>query len=80
MNSEPFPTSSHPPQGGIILFGKDLLTDVYICSKILINFDEIPKPPFFPSENPVPSSSTSRPEETYFRVQFEANYVKKRMK
>ena len=38
MNGEPFPTLSHPPQGGIIRFGKDLLTDVYICSSILINF------------------------------------------
>jgi hypothetical protein len=39
MNSDPFPTSSHPPQGGIILFGKDLLTVYTICITLLINFD-----------------------------------------
>lgn len=27
-NSDPSPTLSHPPQGGLILFGKDLLTTI----------------------------------------------------
>ena len=43
MNSEPFPTSSHPPQGGIILFGKDLLTISRVVYQIIYTFALFPK-------------------------------------
>src|SRR5208282_2165820 len=57
-DSDPSPTSSHPPQGGIILFGKDLLTIYTICIALLINIDFLTRQILTPS--PASPSKTAR--------------------